>query len=117
MLSSAKRNCEMGINPQVLVDRTPYGTPWYLYIHQSTRTCQKTCLSVFPYIFQAKYVRNKKINENKLVGGITTWGTIWGPVYEHMCKKLELADNINVLPNESQLCYLVQNFIRITEDG
>ena len=64
-----------------------------------------------------KYVRNKKINENKLVGGTTTWGTIWGPVYEHMCKKLELADNINVLPNESQLCYLVQNFIRITEDG
>jgi hypothetical protein len=34
-----------------------------------------------------------------------------------MGKKLELADNINVLPNESQLCYLVQNFIRITEDG
>jgi hypothetical protein len=22
--------------------------------------------------------RNKKINENKLVGGTTTWGTIWG---------------------------------------
>jgi hypothetical protein len=39
--------------------------------HQSTRTCPKTCLSVFPYIFQAKYVRNKKINENKLVGGTT----------------------------------------------
>jgi hypothetical protein len=39
----------------------------------------------FPYIFQAKYVRNKKINENKLVGGTTTWGTIWGPVYEHLC--------------------------------
>ena len=85
MLSSAKRNCEMGINPQVLVDRTPYGTPWYLYIYQSTRTCQKTCLSVFPYIFQAKYVRNKKINENKLVGGTTTWGTTWGPVYEQLC--------------------------------
>ena len=32
--------------------------------------------SVFPYIFQAKYVRNKKINEIKLVGGTTTWGTI-----------------------------------------
>jgi hypothetical protein len=56
-----------------------------IYIHQSTRTCQKTCLSVFPYIFQAKYVRNKKINENKLVGGTTTWCTIWGPVYEHLC--------------------------------
>jgi hypothetical protein len=52
--------------------------PQRLYIHQSTRTCQKTCLSVFPYIFQAKYIRNKKINENKLVGGTTTWGTIWG---------------------------------------
>jgi hypothetical protein len=38
-------------------------------------------LSVFPYIFQVKYVRNKKINENKLVGGTTTWGTIRGPVY------------------------------------
>ena len=33
------------------------------------------------YIFQAKYIRNKKINENKLVGGTTTWG----PVYEHLC--------------------------------
>jgi hypothetical protein len=46
------------------------GIDWciYLYIHQSTRTCQKTCLSVFLYIFQAKYVRKKKINENKLVG-------------------------------------------------
>jgi hypothetical protein len=31
-----------------------------------------------------KDVRNKKINENKLVGGTTTWGTIWGPVYEHL---------------------------------
>ena len=29
-----------------------------------------------------KYVRNKKINENKLVGGTTTWP--WGPVYEHL---------------------------------
>ena len=52
--------------------------PGRVSIHQSTRTCQKTCLSVFPYIFQAKYIRNKKINENKLVGGTTTWGTIWG---------------------------------------
>jgi hypothetical protein len=34
-----------------------------------------TDVSVFPYIFQAKYIRNKKINENKLVGGTTTWGT------------------------------------------
>jgi hypothetical protein len=58
--------------------------PTNLYII-STRTCQKTCLSVFPYISQAKYVRNKKINENKLVGGTTTWGTIWGSVYEHLC--------------------------------
>jgi hypothetical protein len=46
-------------------------------------------LSVFPYIFQAKYVRNKKINENKLVGGTTTWGTIWGSVYEHLCMLME----------------------------
>jgi hypothetical protein len=46
----------------------------YLY----SLTCQKTCLSEFPYIFQAKYIRNKKINENKLVGGTKTWGTIWG---------------------------------------
>jgi hypothetical protein len=38
----------------------------------------ETCLSVFPYIFQAKYIRNKKINENKLVGGTKTWGIIWG---------------------------------------
>ena len=63
-----------------------------IYItHQSTRMCQKTCLSVFPYIFQAKYIRNKKINENKLVGGTTTWGTIWGPVYKHLwiyCDKI-----------------------------
>ena len=67
------------LHPQVLVDRTPYGI-----VDQSTLTCQKTCLSVFPYIFQEKYVRNKKINENKLMGGTTTWGTIWGPVYEHL---------------------------------
>jgi hypothetical protein len=59
-------------------------TDVYIGTHQSTRTCQKTCLSVFPYIFQAKYIRNKKINENKLVGGTTTWGTIWGSVYEHL---------------------------------
>ena len=59
-----------------------------IYIHQLTRTCQKTCLSVFPYIFQAKYIRNKKINENKLVGGTTTWGTIWGSCLRapvHLC--------------------------------
>ena len=35
-------------------------------------------------LINRKYVRNKKINENKLVGGTTTWGTIWGPVYEHL---------------------------------
>jgi hypothetical protein len=28
---------------------------------------------------------DKKINENKLVGSTTTWDTIWGPVYEHLC--------------------------------
>ena len=53
----------------------------------SPATCMMfhdTCLSVFPYIFQAKYVRNKKINKNKLVGGTTTWGIIWGPVYEQL---------------------------------
>ena len=49
-------------------------------LHQSTRTCQKTCLSEFPY---TRYIRNKKINENKLVGGTTTWSTIWGPVHNH----------------------------------
>ena len=34
-------------------------------------------------VYIAKYIRNKKINENKLVGGTTTWSTIWGPVHDH----------------------------------
>jgi hypothetical protein len=44
--------------------------------------------TAYMYIFQAKYVRNKKINDNKLVGSTTTWGTIWGPVYEHLWDNL-----------------------------
>ena len=61
-------------------------TDVYIGTHQSTRTCQKTCLSVFPYIFQAKYIRNKKINENKLVGGTTTWGTPYGVLSTSTCE-------------------------------
>jgi hypothetical protein len=60
---------------------------WYrppIYFRLFSYFWHISCLSVFPYIFQAKYVGNKKINENKLVGGTTTWGTIWGPVYEHL---------------------------------
>jgi hypothetical protein len=48
-----------------------------------TNRFSDTSWSTDVYI-QAKYIRNKKINENKLVGGTTTWGTIWGPVYEHL---------------------------------
>ena len=77
--TSGSTNVYIGIPIYTSVDHTYiYISRPYLYIHQSTRTCQKTCLSVFPYIFQAKYIRNKKINEIKLVGGTTTWGTIWG---------------------------------------
>ena len=44
----------------------------------------KICSENTAYIFQAKYARNKKINENKLVGGTT----IWGPVYKHLWDNL-----------------------------
>ena len=74
---------------QVLVDRTPYHMVPHVVVPPTNLFSfifwHISYLSVFPYIFQAKYVGNKKINENKLVGGTTTWGTIWGPVYEHLC--------------------------------
>ena len=74
--------------------------------------CQKTCLSVFPYIFQAKYVRNKKINENKLVGGTTTWGTTWGHVYEHLCFLRAKVIPVNPQIHGNVMCPLfVLNFI------
>ena len=57
---------------KVPVDRTPI---WYTSVDPDV---SENLFVSFPYIFQAKYIRNKKINENKLVGGATTWGTIWG---------------------------------------
>jgi hypothetical protein len=37
------------------------------------------------YIFQAKYIRNKKINENKLVGGTKTLGYHMGVLSTGTC--------------------------------
>jgi hypothetical protein len=44
-----------------------------------------SCLSVFPYIFQAKYIRNKKINENKLVAAVPRHGVPYGVLSTSTC--------------------------------